>query len=173
MISYQANYEVGNKPYICKVFTASNGEELHTALHFGNEEERKGFSPELIYEHLNNLLQYIRDESLNTSMIALDEPISNNPFSIKNWEKIDWAQREIYFWWNDVYYRPESPINNPSIPEEFDDHHHENEDDPHWHNPVTGETMYFDPETGDILSAPLGSTGATGPSPEGEATLNA
>jgi hypothetical protein len=41
MISYVPNYEVGNKPYICKVFTASSGEEFHTAINFSNETERK------------------------------------------------------------------------------------------------------------------------------------
>jgi hypothetical protein len=168
MISYEANYEVGNKPYICKVFTASNGEEIHTALNFSNEEERKEFSPELIYAHLNNLIKYISDESKTLSVIALDEPVDSNPYSIKGWDKIDWAQREVYFWWNDVYYRPESPVNNPQQ-EELEDHSHESDDEPHLHNPVTGETMYFDPDTGDILPS---STGATGPSPE-EETPNA
>lgn len=134
MISYEPNYEVGNKPYICKVFTASNGEELHTELTFGNEKEREEFSSELIYQHMNNLIQYIRDESQNLSMIALNEPIGNNAFSIKNWEKLEWAQREIYYWWNYIYFHPESPASNQVIITT------EHEDD-HTHDPVTGEEI--------------------------------
>ena len=54
MITYEANYEPVNKPYICKIFTASSGEESHTSLSFDNEAERLEMSPELIYEHLDN-----------------------------------------------------------------------------------------------------------------------
>lgn len=159
MISYQSNYEVGNKPYICKVFTASNGEEVHTALHFGNEDERKTFSPELVYEHLNNLLQYIRDESTNLSMIALDEAVGTEPYSIKGWEKIDWAQREIYFWWHDIYYRPESPVNNPPTLEEQEaEHAHGDDEQPHFHNPVTGDPIFLDPVTGEPIPTPTTET---------------
>jgi hypothetical protein len=141
MISYEANYEIGNKPYICKVFTASNGEELHTALNFSNEEERKTFSSELVYEHLKNLLQYIRDESQNISMIALDEPVGTNAYSIKGWENIDWAQKEVYYWWNDIYYRPESPVNNPPVQDGIDENHVHGEGEDHTHDPVTGEPI--------------------------------
>jgi hypothetical protein len=141
MISYQANYEPGNKPYICKVFTASNGEEVHTALHFANEDERKNFSPELIYEHLENVIQYIRDESQNLSVIALDENVGSNPWSIKGWEKLEWANAEAYLWWNDIYYRPESPVNNRPLYYSIDtDHTHDGTED-HSHDPETGEPI--------------------------------
>lgn len=140
MISYEPNYEVGNKPYICKVFTASNGEELHTQLNFSNEKEREEFSSDLIYQHMDNLLQYIRDESQSLSMIPLDEPIGNNAFSIKNWEKIEWAQREIYYWWNYIYFHPESPANNPPVIEHEE---HEGDGEPHTHHPETGEVIYI------------------------------
>jgi hypothetical protein len=143
MISYQANYEVGSKPYICKVFTASNGEEVHTALHFANEDERKGFSSELIFQHLENVIKYIQDTSKDLAMIALDEPVGSNPWAIKGWEKLEWANAEAYLWWNDVYYRPESPVNNQPnqvIYISGDEHVHTEEAD-HTHDPVTGEEI--------------------------------
>jgi hypothetical protein len=141
MISYQANYEVGNKPYICKVFTASNGEEVHTALHFANEDERKEFSAELIYEHLSNVIQYIRDEASKLEMIAIDEPVGSNPWAIKGWEKLEWANAEAHLWWNDIYYRPESPVNNQPVGYSIDtDHTHDGTED-HGHDPETGEPI--------------------------------
>lgn len=139
MISYVANYEVGNKPYICKVFTASNGEEFHTSLSFANEEERKTFSAELIYEHLNNVLSYIRDESVNLAMIELDEPVGSNPWPIKGWEKLEWANNETILWWNEIYYRPESPVNN-NVTISMSDHLHDGTED-HTHDPETGEEI--------------------------------
>jgi hypothetical protein len=47
MISYVPNYEPGNKPYICKVFTASSGEEFHTALIFLMKQKEKRFQKKL------------------------------------------------------------------------------------------------------------------------------
>lgn len=143
MIEFKANYEVGNRPYICKVFKASDGEEVHTALHFANEDERKEFSAELIYEHLENVIKYIQDTAKDLSMIALDEPVGSNPWAIKGWEKLEWANAEAHLWWNDVYYRPESPVNNQ--PDQViyisgDDHVHTEEAD-HTHDPVTGEEI--------------------------------
>jgi hypothetical protein len=143
MIEYKANYEVGNRPYICKAFTASNGEEIHTALHFANEDERKEFSAELIYEHLGNVIKYIQDTAKDLSMIALDEPVGSNPWAIKGWEKLEWANAEAHLWWNDVYYRPESPVNNQPNQVVYisgDDHVHTEEAD-HTHDPETGEEI--------------------------------
>lgn len=141
MISYEANYEVGNRPYICKVFTASNGEEVHTALHFANEDERKDFSSELIFQHLENVIKYIQDTSKDLAMIALDEPVGSNPWSIKGWEKLEWANAEAHLWWNDVYYRPESPVNNQQIGYSFTTDHAHTGDEDHSHDPETGEPI--------------------------------
>jgi hypothetical protein len=139
MIEFKANYEVGNRPYICKAFTSSDGEEVHTALHFANKEERKDFSSELIYEHLANVIQYIQDTAKTLSMIALDEPVGSNPWAIKGWEKLEWANAEAQLWWGDIYYRPESPVNNQSISYSIDTDHTHTGDEDHSHDPETGE----------------------------------
>jgi len=141
MIEFRANYEEGSRPYICKTYIASDGEEIHTSLHFANEDERSGFSAELIYEHLNNVIKYIQDEAQKMSMIAIDEPIGSNSWAVKGWEKLEWANAEATLWWNDVYYRPESPINNQSLYYTIDtDHVHDGTED-HGHDPETGETI--------------------------------
>lgn len=141
MIEFRANYEVGSKPYICKVFTSSNEEEVHTALHFANEDERKNFSSELIYEHLENVIKYIQDTAKTLSMIALDEPVGSNPWAIKGWEKLHWANEEAYLWWNDIYYRPESPVNTQSVGYSIDTDHTHSGDEDHSHDPVTGDPI--------------------------------
>jgi hypothetical protein len=73
MISYKANYETGKRPYICKVLTASSGEEFHTALNYENNTERLEMSAELIYEHLENCTKYIEDKSKELKIIQLNE----------------------------------------------------------------------------------------------------
>jgi hypothetical protein len=113
MISYMPNYEVGNKPYICKVFTASSGEEFHTAINFSNETERKELSEETILGHLDNILTYINDRSDSLDYIKLDEPVNNEPWPLKGWTDLQWANEEISVWWHFLYYKEEAPESSP------------------------------------------------------------
>jgi len=105
MISYTANfYEAEKRPYICKVFTADSGESLHTALNFGNEEERKELSAELIYEHMRNILMYINDKIKTMEIIPLEEFEVRHPWAIIGWEEAEWGRAEITLWWEYVFY---------------------------------------------------------------------
>jgi len=105
MISYTANfYKAEKRPYICKVFTTDSGESLHTALNFGNEEERRELSAELIYEHMKNILMYI-DEKINTmKIIPLEELEVRHPWAIIGWEEAEWGRAEITLWWEYIFY---------------------------------------------------------------------
>ncbi len=107
MISYVPNYEVGNKPYICKVFTASSGEEFHTAINFSNETEREELSQETILGHLDNVITYINDRSDSLDYVKLDESLNNEPWPLKGWTDLLWANDEITVWWHYIYYKEE------------------------------------------------------------------
>lgn len=139
MITYQANYEPVNKPYICKVFTASNGEEMHTALNFSNEAEKEEMSVELIYEHLSNVIKYIQDRSETLTVIGYEENINEEPWAIKGWKDLEWANNEAWLWWNYIYFkdRPMSEF-TPAVDET--PHTHDGTED-HTHDPETGEEI--------------------------------
>ena len=134
MITYVANYEPVNRPYICKVFKASSGEEFHVALNYSNDVERKEMSVELIYQHLENCVTYIEDKSKEIKIIAFDEPVNNEPWPAKGWIELAWANEEINLWWSYIYYKEEresDPINlNINATEEN-----------HTHDPETGEEI--------------------------------
>ena len=114
-MSYVANYEPLKRPYICKVITASSGEEFHVALNYSNDSEREQMSAELIYEHLENCITYIEDKAKTMSIIPLNEPIGMEPWPAKGWGELEWANAEINLWFNYIYYKAEGsiPVSGP------------------------------------------------------------
>jgi hypothetical protein len=136
MMSYKANYELGKRPYICKVLTASSGEEFHTALNYENSTERLEMSAELIYEHLENCTKYIEDKSKELKIIQLDEEVGSEPWPAIGWIELLWGNNEINLWWSYIYYKNEQE--NATIT--VSDHVHDETSD-HTHDPVTGDEI--------------------------------
>lgn len=123
MIEYVANYTVGQRPYICKKFTASNDEDFHTALSYANETERNEMSNEVIYQHLRNLTRYIHDASENLSIVELDEDFHGEKWCIRGWFDLSWAATDADLWWGFAYYREEEQVqvSNPIVPNFVDE----------------------------------------------------
>jgi transcription-repair coupling factor (superfamily II helicase) len=142
MITYNANYEPVNKPYICKVFTASDDEQVHTALSIGNEAEKAEMSVELIYEHISNVITYIQDRSKTLSVIQYEENLNSEPWPLKGWEDINWANNEISLWWSYIYYKDKSyTANNIVFTEETSSEHTHEDTEDHGHDPETGDPI--------------------------------
>jgi hypothetical protein len=136
MISYKANYETGKRPYICKVLTASSGEEFHTALNYENNTERLEMSAELIYEHLENCTKYIEDKSKELKIIQLNEEVGSEPWPAVGWIELLWGNNEINLWWSYIYYKNEEE----SVTVTLSDHVHDETSD-HTHDPETGDEI--------------------------------
>jgi hypothetical protein len=106
MIEYIPNfYGAEKRPSICKVFTADSGQDVHTAINVGNEAELENLTPEIIYAHMNNCLQYIEARIDTMSLIGLDESANGEPWPVRGWDEAVWAQNEITLWWQYVYYK--------------------------------------------------------------------
>ena len=73
MIEYVFSYEKVQRPVCVKKFTASSGETFSVSFGFENKEEREELTETQIYEHLENLLSYIKDKSQELTLIALGE----------------------------------------------------------------------------------------------------
>lgn len=136
MINYQARYEVGKRPNISKIFTASSGEEFSMAINFENTEDKEAVSAELIYEHLDNCVKYIQDEAKDLKIIQLNEPVGSEPWPAVGWFELLWANNEINLWWNYIYFKEEGPNGVITISE----HTHDGTED-HTHDPETGESI--------------------------------
>lgn len=110
MHSYSFNYIEGTRPFITKTLTASNGETLSAKITYENKEDRETFTSENVYEHLENLLQYIKDKSLNLSLVYEDDENDGDGWQLNGgWAEMVWANDEILKWWEFVYYN-ELPI---------------------------------------------------------------
>ena len=136
MINYQASYEVGTRPTIKKVFTASSGEEFAMAINFENTEDREAVSAELIYQHMNNCVSYIQSKSGDLRIIQLDEPVGSEPWPAVGWFELLWANNELNLWWNYIYFKNEQPNAIMTI----GPHTHDGSED-HTHDEATGEEI--------------------------------
>jgi hypothetical protein len=136
MINYQASYEVGTRPAIKKVFTASSGEEFSMAINFENTEDREAVSAELIYQHMNNCVTYIQNKSENLRIIQLDEPVGSEAWPAIGWFELLWANNEINLWWNYIYFKNEQPNASMTV----EPHTHDGSEG-HTHDEVTGEEI--------------------------------
>jgi|694.fasta_scaffold00209_42 hypothetical protein len=105
MIEYLAQYNGEDRPYICKKFTASSSEEVHTAININNTQERDELSAELIYNHMDNVVQYITDVSKNIELIQLNENPGFEPWPMRGWAEIEWAKEECILWWSYIYFK--------------------------------------------------------------------
>lgn len=157
MIEYVSSFYGGEKrPIICKKFTSSSGEESHTAINIGNEEDRDALSPEIIYEHINNVLKYLDDKIDTMTIIPLDNLNHNEPWPIIGWSEVEWCQNEMVLWWNYVYYKDYDDRLDEHIAEETAKAEaeeaaylaaHEEESFDHTHDPDTGEEIPNEPTT--------------------------
>jgi hypothetical protein len=105
MIEYIAEYNGEDRPYICKKFTASSSEEVHTAININNTQERGELSAELIYNHMDNVLKYVTDVSKTLEVIQLNENTGFEAWPIRKWAEVEWAKEECILWWNYIYYK--------------------------------------------------------------------
>ena len=141
MIEYIAEYNSEDRPYICKKFTASSSEEVHTAININNTQERDTLSAELIYTHMDNVIKYITKTSETVQMIQLDENTGLEPWPLKGWAEIEWAKEECILWWQYIYFK-DNPTRASEIVVPVDEesivHTHEGDED-HTHDPETGE----------------------------------
>jgi hypothetical protein len=146
MIEYIANfYGAEKRPYICKKFTASNGEDSHTLINLGNEEDVKELTAELIYEHMQNVLKYV-DEKLDLmTIIAMDDFQHQEPWPVKGWAEVVWAQNEIEVWWQYIYNKDYEErymaAINAKLEAELAAEAETHETQDHTHDPETGEAI--------------------------------
>jgi hypothetical protein len=108
MIEYIAVYNGADKPRAVKRIVFDSGEIIDTPIAFEFADEVENFSDEEIYEHLKNIVQYIRDTAGKLSPIGLNELTPNDGWHFKGgWGEIEWAKEEALKWWTYIYYRDE------------------------------------------------------------------
>jgi len=117
MHSYSFNYTEGRRPFIEKTLTASSGETLSAKITYENKEDRETFTSENVYEHLENLLQYIKDKSSALSLVYENEENDGDGWHLNGgWAEMVWANEESLKWWEFAYYNELPITQNDSEP---------------------------------------------------------
>lgn len=116
-VTYEAVYDGETKPKLCKVVSDSSSEEkVYTGLSVSNFDETSYLTEELIWEHLNNLIEYIKLLSLELKMVDMGK-YPDDGWPIINWVPLSRVQEEIMSWWIYVTQRDEpiETIHNLSV----------------------------------------------------------
>lgn len=145
MIEYKSKYEAGQEPHICKLITASSGEEFCTEINLTNKSEVENVSDETINEHLEHLGQYLTH--LAADFAPYPEPeVWTKPWPFVNIKEIYDVLEKSVQWWNHLNnngHEGRSLIMTELEHELLHEH-----DEPHEHdeegNPVYGLGVRFD-----------------------------
>lgn len=96
------------RPRWVKVIQGADGQEYRVLLYFNNVEERQNLTVAQIYQHLDNLVRYIKDIAQQISAIRQDDPLPSDGWHFNgNWGEVEWAKEECLQWWDTVYYLDE------------------------------------------------------------------
>ena len=139
MIEYKAKYEAGQEPHICKLITASSGEEFCTEINLTNKGELDNISDETINEHLEHLGEYLRH--LAADFAPYPEPeVWSQPWPFINIKEIYDVLEKATQWWSHLN---NNGAEGRALVISHDAHEalHAN-DEPHEHDPETGEPIY-------------------------------
>jgi hypothetical protein len=104
-MEYVHSVDTQGRPCIKKTLIASSGEEFSAIIEHTNEDERDNLTVDFIYEHMNNLLAYVK--TLDLVMYPKEGFSARTGWPMKDWEKLTWAQDQVLEWWKYAYYRDE------------------------------------------------------------------
>ena len=106
-VTYEAIHNLPSKPRLCKVVTTPEGQQVLTALSLSNTEELGHLSEELIWDHMINLVEYLKQASQDLEMVSVGvQP--NDGWPVLNWQEIYNTHEEIMSWWVYVINRDET-----------------------------------------------------------------
>ena len=109
-----SNASLGRPKWV-RTITDQSGVEHRIVLNFANSEERAGLTVAQVYEHLDNLVQYMKDVSQGISAVRQDDPTPTDGWHFNgNWSEVEWAKEETLQWWESVYYLDEEDTEPPA-----------------------------------------------------------
>jgi hypothetical protein len=118
-ISYLSVYKKGSRPQAVKRISDGSGDFVDTPVSFEFTAEVENFTVEAIYQHLNNLVEYIKNTSQKLTPIGLEDEIPSDGWHLAGgWGEMMWANEECLKWWSHVYYKDEPEL-TLSLPGEY------------------------------------------------------
>lgn len=106
MIEYTAEYDEDTKPFLCKKITVGT-EVVRTEITIHSKTELDNFTDEVIYEHLNNLVLYMKNDLAPQLEVTPYLHTVTEPWPLIKWHELSHINDEVTEWHNFVYYREE------------------------------------------------------------------
>lgn len=124
MIIYKAEKKFDLKPEIYKKYVVDEEDMMSAVITVQNKAELESITSDVIYQHLNNLVEYIKEKSLELKMEERGKwPEESWP--LLGWALLDNLNEEYSAWWNHVTYLEEELI----VEEEHNHEHQEEENE--------------------------------------------
>lgn len=114
MISYSAVYNPGAKPYLAKVLTVGDT-SMEVKLGPSSDHDELDLIPqESLFQHLNNYIAYIKDETNKLTVFALDDTYIDSRYPFKGYAAIDDVILESCQWWQYIYFHRDIAEETPA-----------------------------------------------------------
>lgn len=108
MISYNATYVAGSKPYLAKVLTVGD-QSMEVRLGPSNDHAELDLIPtEKLMEHLQNYIEYIKDQTATLTVYSLTDEAIDSRFPFKGYSAIDDVILESCQWWQYIFFHREA-----------------------------------------------------------------
>lgn len=105
IVTYEALFLDDGNPALCKV-VSTEGTKVITSLSVNNTHEITHLSDELIWQHLENLVSYIKTSSQEISLVDKGV-VPRDGWPLVGWRSVVAAQEEALAWWLYITYRDE------------------------------------------------------------------
>lgn len=117
-MTYSFVYDGSSRPKWEQNLVAQSGETLVIPLVFENDQQRLELTVEQVYQHIDNLIQYIKDKSSQISSIKMDEETPADGWHFKGgWGEVEWAKDEAFKWWDWAYHNDDFEASSNEEPE--------------------------------------------------------
>jgi hypothetical protein len=114
MIEYVAIYEEGILPKLCKKIDIDNLDPIFTEITVSNKSELENVPNEVIQDHLNNLVLFIKYSALSLSITRMED-IPQEGWPLNGWHDLSHTNDSLSEWWNFIYYREEPEDSEGSV----------------------------------------------------------
>jgi hypothetical protein len=109
MIIYEAERKPDLKPEIYKKYVVESEEMMSAVITVQNKAELENITSDVIYQHLENLVKYIKEKSLNLKMEEKGKwPEESWP--LLGWQLLDTLNEEYSSWWHHVVHLEENLV---------------------------------------------------------------
>jgi len=106
-VTYELVFNAGEKPTLCKNISTDDGSQsILTCLTSTNVNELAEFTDDQIWQHMDNLVDYMRQSAQNMTLIPAGS-FPRDGLPVVGWSELSQLSEEVYSWWRYALSRDE------------------------------------------------------------------